>query len=158
MYENPFQLSDLDRRSIWEILVRRDFESFVAKDWSLTEPDFWTDGFFGIDAHLSSDPDQWTLSFPTLNSYRDEWLRQSVEFSKKRFVGIAPLDFLYQIYKLDTIEIAGDRALAHKKFDGSTQTINGGTFTICFQSMYKMMRISGNWKIAGFVGYLPFKK
>lgn len=37
--QNPFA-GDPDCHEIWEILMRRDFEAFVAADWSRAEPDF----------------------------------------------------------------------------------------------------------------------
>jgi hypothetical protein len=156
MTENPFLTADHDRHSIWEILVTRDFEAFVAQDWSLTGPDFWAEGFFGIDAHQNSDPDRWTITFPNLDSYRDDWLQQATKYAGMQLAGVHKLDFLYQICRLDTIEVSGDRALAHKKFNGSAATLSGDTFSICFQSVYRLMRFSPQWKIAGFVGYLPY--
>ena len=57
--------------------------------------------------------------------------------------------------RLDRIEIVGDRALAHKKFDGAATTVDGQEVVLRFQSMFHLARIDGRWKIAGFVGYLP---
>ena len=79
----------------------------------------------------------------------------SAEFSKLQFVGIGKLDFLYHACKLETIEIVGNLALAHQQFNGNTKTVDGNSYSFCFQSLYQMIRYAGSWKIAGFVGYLP---
>jgi hypothetical protein len=153
--QNPFPPADPERRALWEMLVRRDFESFLAADWSAMEPDFWAEGFCGIDAHGSVDPARWTIAFPTVESYRDEWLRQARQFEQHRFAGLEKLAFLFAVARLERIEIVGPRALAHKKFDGQATTVDGQTVTLRFQSIFHLVRIENRWKIAGFVGYLP---
>lgn len=45
---NPF-LHDPVRREIWDVLMRRDFEAFLAADWSMTGPDFLEKEFLGLD-------------------------------------------------------------------------------------------------------------
>ena len=151
---NPF-LNDPDRHEIWEILMRRDFEAFVASDWSLTEADFLEDEFQGIDAVYLSNPDHWRLRFPTLSSYRDEWLAQAADFKEIELLGTSKLNFLYQAATLDTIEIIGGRALAHKKFSGSSNTTTGTPLRLLWQSVYFLRKAGSHWKITGFVGYLP---
>ena len=74
---NPFPATDPVRREMWEMLVSGDFVSFLAADWAPMEPDFWAAGFCGIDARGSADPARWILAYPTVESYRDEWLRQA---------------------------------------------------------------------------------
>ncbi len=152
---NPFPPSDPERRALWEMLVNRDFVSFLDADWSRMAPDFLAEGFFGIDAKRSSDPHQWTITFPTVESYRDEWLRQAAEFKKIELAGTSKLDFLFSCSRLERIEINGDRALAHKKFDGAVKTLSGEDLVLRFQSIFQLVRREGRWKIAGFVGYLP---
>ena len=152
---NPFPWADPERRGLWEMLVQRDFVSFLAVDWSPMEADFWAEGFCGIDARGSADPARWTIAYPTVESYRDEWLRQARQFQRHEFHGIDKLDFLYASSRLDRIEIVGDRALAHKKFDGAATTVGGQEVVLRFQSIFHLTRIEGFWKIAGFVGYLP---
>jgi len=152
---NPFPATDPVRRGLWEMLVTRDFVSFLAGDWSAMEPDFWAAGFLGIDARGSLDPARWTLAYPTVESYRDEWLRQARQFARYEFESVDKLDFLYASSRLDRIEIEGDRALAHKKFDGSATTVDGQEVVLRFQSIFQLARIEDRWKIAGFVGYLP---
>ena len=153
--DNPFPPSDADRHEIWEILMRHDFEGFVAGDWKMLEPDFAEESFLGIDARKSADPDEWRIAYPTVESYRDEWLRQVEAFCTIQLRTLSTHDFLYRSAHLDVIEIAGNRALAHKKFDGCAETVTGETVTFRWQSLFQMIRIHGTWKIAGFIGYLP---
>lgn len=151
---NPFP-NDPDRHEIWDVLMRRDFESFLAADWSLTAPDFWPHEFQGIDGGKLSNPDHWRLRFPDLASYRKEWLAQAADFREIVLKGIAKLDFLYQSTVLRDIEINGERAVAHKKFNGSATTTTGTLVQLNWQTLYIMRKIDSHWKITGFVGYLP---
>jgi hypothetical protein len=154
-YENPFSESESDRREIWEVLVRHDFEAFIVGDWSMMEPDFWQEGFSGIDARYEPDPLNWRLTFPSVASYRDEWLRQAEDFASVRLEGTSVLHFLYDSCDLCDVEINGARAIARKKFDGSATTTAGNEITLRFQSVYQMVRRNDKWLIEGFVGYLP---
>ena len=77
---NPF--SDPDRRAIWEMLVPRDIDAFLAADWSMVADDFVKIGFFALDAQKKQNPDDWRLGFPDLAHYRDEWVRQAQDFAK----------------------------------------------------------------------------
>lgn len=151
---NPFP-SDPDRREIWEILMRRDFDAFLAADWSLTLPDFLESEFQGIDGGKQPNPDQWTLKYASLAPYRDEWLRQAAEFTNVEFRGISKRDFLFETCTLQDIEIQENRAVAHKKFDGRTETIQGEEVRLLWQTLYFLKKVEGLWKISGFVGYLP---
>jgi hypothetical protein len=135
--------------------MRRDFEAFVAGDWSMVEPDFWEVGFCGIDARNEAEPSQWRLTFPNVDTYRDEWLRQVREFAPVRLVGTSVLQFLYDSSQLEDIEIVAQRALARKKFSGSAQTVDGKEIVLRFQTLYQLARPTDRWLIAGFVGYLP---
>lgn len=152
---NPFP-NDPDRQEIWEILMRRDFEAFIAADWSLTEPDFVEAEFQGIDGGKIGNPDHWRLKYADLASYRDEWLRQAAEFKDVEFQGISKIDFLFQTCVLRDIDINGDRAVAHKKFDGKTETTQGDAVRLLWQTLYFMKKVDGHWKISGFVGYIPY--
>lgn len=152
--QNPFP-KDPDRHEIWEILMRRDFESFLDADWPRTAADFLEDEFQGIDAGKLANPDHWRLRFPGLDTYRAEWLRQAEEFRQVELRGIGKLDFLFQSTVLRDIEIAGERAVARKKFDGETQTVQGNPVRLLWQTLYFLKKKDGRWKITGFVGYLP---
>lgn len=152
--KNPFA-NNPDHHEIWEVLVRRDFEAFVSADWSIIESDFIEEEFQGIDGQKLPNPDKWTLRFPDLASYRDEWMRQAIEFKNVEFKGISKLDFLYQAGSLTDIEIKGQRAFVHKKFDGTTTTTKGEPIRFLWQSLFFLKRVGGHWKVAGFVGFLP---
>lgn len=152
---NPFTSTDVDRHAIWEILVRGDFEAFVAGKWSMIASDFWEEGFCGIDAGKEYDPSQWRLTFPDLESYRIEWLRQISQFASVRLIGTDIRKFLYESCRLTEIDIKGDRAIARKAFDGMARTLDGNEIVLSFQSVYQMVRRNERWLIAGFVGYLP---
>jgi hypothetical protein len=151
---NPFPEADADRHALWEMLVRRDIDAFLTQDWSLVSEDFATDRFFGMHGHFRSNPDSWRLDFPRLEIYRDEWLRQAAESAKVEFAH--PLrEALFQLTNLRDIDVDGDRAVLHKKFDGTLTRADGGTERLNWQTLYFCHRIEGRWKIAGFVGYIP---
>ena len=78
---NPFPVSDDVRHAIWEMLVPRDIDAFLAADWSMVAGDFVEEGFIGIDSRREVSPDKWRLAFPGLAAYRDEWLRQARDFA-----------------------------------------------------------------------------
>lgn len=152
---NPFAGSDPDRAAIWDMLVRRDIEAYLAQDWSRVAGDFVAGGFVGIDGQRRPDPDAWRLTFPDLGSYRDVWLRQAAATAATDYaedVGAA----IFAATSLAAIEIAGDHALAHKKFDGSIARADGGSDRLLWQTLYICRQVGGAWKIAGFVGYLPY--
>jgi ketosteroid isomerase-like protein len=152
---NPFSL-DVDRGAIWEMLVERDIVAFLARDWSMVEGDFIADGFFGLHAHGAKEPDAWTLAFPELPAYREEWLRQAAETAAVAYA--EPLRAaIFRATDLSVIEIAGDHALARKKFDGVIARLEGGQDRLDWQTLYICARRDGRWKIASFVGYLPRK-
>ena len=151
---NPFT-GDPDRHEIWEILMRRDFEAFVAADWKMTEPDFLAEEFQGIDGGKQSDPDRWHLRFADLATYRDEWLVQAADFRKLELQGTSKLDFLFAAASLRDIEITGTRAMAHKKFQGRATSTLGESLVLAWQTLYLLRKANARWKITGFVGYMP---
>lgn len=152
---NPFPPHDVDRRAIWTMLVERDIEAFVAADWGLVAPDFVADGFHGIDAGRHADPAAWRLAFPTLEEYRAEWLRQSRE-TLARADADAVRTGLHAATTLREIEVAGDSALARKVFDGELTLRDGTVQELRWQTLYRCRKVAGTWRIAGFVGYLPY--
>ena len=150
---NPFP-HDADRGAIWDMLAARDIDAFLARDWAMVEDDFIADGFFGLHAHGSPNPDAWTLAFPALGVYRDEWLRQAEETAATVYA--EPLRAaLFRATELAAIEIAGERALVHKKFDGVLARADGGKDRLDWRTIYFCARRRGRWKIASFVGYMP---
>lgn len=153
-HANPFPEADADRHAIWEMLVARDVEAFVRQDWAMIEGDFEPDSFYGIDARGRDNPDAWRAGFASLGAYRDSWLAQA-----QRAAAHPDADevraALHDATTLRDIEIAGDVALAHKKFDGWLPLPGGGRERLQWQTLYVCRRGSGAWRIASFVGYLP---
>ena len=152
--KNPFPEGDADRHYLWEMLVRRDIDAFLAQDWSMVEGDFAEDRFFGMHAHFLRDTDSWRLQFPDVKTYRDEWLRQGRETAATKFA--EPLrDALFRVTNMRDIDIDGDRAVLHKKFNGNVAKADGSVDRLNWQTLYFCARIEGRWKITGFVGYMP---
>ena len=151
---NPFSPEERDRYEIWEMVVRVDIDAFLAEDWSMCQKDFVETHFIGIDAQHRDNPDSWKLSYPTLDTYRDDWLRQARAFASENYAE-DKREALFRATTLEKIEIQGDTALLHKKFNGSIAKANGEILPIVWQTLYKMKRIDNSWKITGFVGYMP---
>lgn len=154
LFVNPFSPSDPDRHAIWDMLVARDITAFLAADWQMVASDFIAQGFLGIDACRADDPDHWRLAFPSLDGYRDEWLRQANVFAKTTF-SEDPRTAIFSATTLRDIEIADGKALARKKFDGGIDRSDGTRDFMNWQTLYQCRHQEGRWKISGFVGYLP---
>lgn len=153
---NPFDsTTDPDRHHIWHRLVQVDSEAFVMADWSMVQDDFDAENFEGIRCSLSANPDDWKLFFPDLASYRDNWLSAAREFQKKKFLRHTPLEAILARTHLDEIEIAANRALAHKKFFGDIPMADGSVLSGSRQTLYRLHKQRGSWKIVGFLGFLP---
>lgn len=146
---------NLDRDAIHEMLVARDSEAFLAQDWHAVKGDFVTNGFFGIDARHSADAANWRLTFASLDAYRDEWLRQAADTAATADPALAA-HALRAATRIRQIDITGDMAFVHKCFDGIMPLRDGGTDRLLWQTRYVCRREQGRWKIASFVGYLPF--
>lgn len=151
---NPFP-DDADRSAIWTMLVPRDIAAYVAADWSMVENDFLEAEFFAINGNRQDNPDGWTISFPTLSHYRDEWLRQAREGQAMSYAEDVEAG-IHRATSLTEIEITGDRAIAHKKFNGEIKLSDGGTDRLNWQTLYFLRKSEGQWKLTGFVGYLPY--
>ena len=150
---NPFP-NDPDRQAIWAMLVERDIDAFLAADWAMVEGDFIAESFFGLSGHFKPRPDDWAMAFPSLSLYRDEWLRQAKETASIAYA--EPLrPALFRATDLSVIDIAGERAIARKKFNGTVARADGGADKLDWQTLYFCARRDGVWKIASFVGYLP---
>nr|WP_313664582.1 hypothetical protein [Brucella intermedia] len=152
---NPFA-GDRDREQIWEMLVRRDIEAFVSQDWSLVADDFDEVRFLGIHAHNDRNPDKWDAGFPTLASYRDEWLRQAAESAAVEYAE-SLAEGIFRATDLSVIDITGDVALARKKFDGTIARKDGSVDRLNWQTLYFCRRGKARWKITGFVGYMAYR-
>jgi hypothetical protein len=153
---NPYSAaSDADRHALWEMLVARDSKSFAEADWSLCDDDFAHDRFEGVSAHGSLDPLKWTLRYPTVESYRDDWLDMADRFLNLAFKNVSHYDLLMRMQKFAKSEIVGDRAVVWKQFGADEPLHDGERYRIAAQSVYRLHRLEGRWKIVGFVGYLP---
>ncbi len=153
---NPFDAArDAERHHIWDRLVRADSEAFAAGDWSLIEHDFDADRFEGIRCNNSADPADWQITFARLSDYRDSWLSAAKDFAAQSFVGMSNLDAIYARCRLSRIEIAADRAIVVKEFSGVLKRTDGTTLSGRRQTLYRLHRIAGEWKIVGFLGFLP---
>lgn len=153
-FANPFPASDPDRRAIWEMLVERDITAFLAADWSMVAKDFVAEAFLGIDGRKTARPADWRLAFPTLDAYREEWLRQARDFAETEFAE-DPRQAIFATTTLESIEIADGAALARKMFDGAIQKADGTRDVLKWQTLYQCRFHEGRWKICGFTGYLP---
>ncbi|THV20615.1 hypothetical protein [Peteryoungia ipomoeae] len=151
---NPFPATDSARHSIWEMLVPRDIDAFLAADWGMVAGDFVEDGFIGISGNRSPDPDRWTLTFPNLAAYRDEWLKQARDFQSQSY-GEDPRTAIFTTTTLEEIEVQGETALVRKKFDGGIRKADGTLDVMRWQTLYYCRLHDGRWKISGFTGYLP---
>jgi hypothetical protein len=151
---NPFP-DDPDRAALWTMLVERDIAAFAAGDWSMVADDFRAEGFFGLHAGGSELPDSWRLAFPTLEVYRDEWLRQAKASAETEYAEDLA-EGIHRATNLRDIDLNGDTAVCHKKFDGVIAKADGSQDVLSWQTLYFCARIDGRWKIAGFVGYMPY--
>ena len=156
MIANPFDpVTDPDRHAIWQMLIARDSEAFIARDWSRVEPDFDAQNFEGVRCFNSTNPDEWKIVFPRLEDYRDAWLASASDFARRGFVDLSPLQAVLRRCRLDQIDIAGEIALARKKFSGEVKCNDGTSITGSRQTLYRLRKRNGNWKITGFFGFLP---
>ncbi|MCZ7465120.1 hypothetical protein [Rhizobium rhizogenes] len=153
-FKNPFAETDTARHSIWEMLVTRDIDAFLAADWSQVADDFVEDGFLGINANRETNPDNWRLSFPSLAAYRDEWLKQAKDFQTQQFAE-DPRGAIFTTTTLEEIEVEGETALVRKKFDGGLRKADGSFDVMKWQTLYYCRLHEGRWKISGFTGYMP---
>lgn len=158
-FRNPFLQKDMDRRAIWEMLVPRDIDAFIGANWDLVSDDFIASNFTGFSGNFQSDPQGFTLAFPRLEAYRDEWIRQAEKFKQAYEAGVFlddPRKSIFTATCLEEIEINGDSALVRKKFDGGLRKSDGGFDRMNWQTLYVCRYQAGQWKIAGFIGYLPY--
>jgi len=153
-FNNPFPQQDANRHEIWEMLVKRDIESFINNDWEGVAGDFIEEGFMGVDARTSGNPDSWNMSFPDLKSYQKFWLDQAANFAAADWED-DPAKKLYEATTLRDIDISGESALVHKKFDGAIRKKNGRVDLLNWQTLYRCRKVDGQWKITGFAGFLP---
>lgn len=157
MVKNPFSNRDIDREYLWNMIVYRDIKAFVNQDWDMIKDDFHEAEFMGIDAGKSEDIDQWKLNFPTLEAYKTSWIEQAKEFGNIEWAEDI-IEALHRVTILQDIEINGDAALLNKKFVGAIKKVNGEYLHTDWQTLYRCKKINNQWKIVGFMGYMPFFK
>lgn len=158
-FANPFPKVDKDRSAIWEMLVPRDIDAWTSADWDRVADDFTRGPFTGLSGNHQPDPEGFTFAFPSLALYREEWLRQARAYLADRAAGLFagdPRPHIYAATRLEEIGITGDAALVRKKFDGWLPRADGSRDRLNWQTLYICRREDGVWKIAGFVGYLPY--
>ena len=63
-FQNPFPRPTAARHAIWEMLVPRDIDAFLAADWSMVADDFVEEGFIGIDGQTRGQPRQMAPRLP----------------------------------------------------------------------------------------------
>jgi hypothetical protein len=155
---NPYDPQvDPDGHALWNALIGRDSEAFVAADWSICDGDFWHDHFEGISAHGSHNPMDWTLEYPTVAAYRDDWLKMAAKFNSLPLLTVSHRELLYRMQSFAKIEIAVGRAVVWKQFCADEPLSNGERYRVTGQSVYRLHRVEGHWRIVGFVGYLPIE-
>jgi hypothetical protein len=149
---NPFEI-ETDEYCIWEILIRNDFEAFCSNNWDIVANDFIEDGFFGVDGKKSKSKSDWSLTYSSLEAYRNDWLNQSRDFNLKSF-DCNPREILYRTTELSKIEVKGNIALVHKEFNGRFAIRNEEPIILDWISLFVLRNICGKWRIANFTGYL----
>jgi enamine deaminase RidA (YjgF/YER057c/UK114 family) len=151
---NPFSRDDSDRHELWEILVRRDIEAFVAQDWEAHAKDFLGAEFWAVDASMSASPHDWSARFANMDLYADAWQGGARRSAAVRWAEDVRLAH-YRASSLDRIDISGDTALVHKTFDGTIHREDGQVDTLRWRTLYTCRHRSGRWWITGLIGHLP---
>ncbi len=143
-----------DEAALWDICVKRDILGFAAADWAVCEGDFAAEGFAGWDARFSADPLAWQMTYPSLASYRDAWLTEARAFARRTWRVPLARD-LFASMSLARIDVEGDAAIVHKRFDGRLHPADGEPIPLQWQSLFHLRRAGGRWVQRGFIGYLP---
>jgi hypothetical protein len=157
MKQNPYKEQDPDRCEIWDMLVNRNINAYCQADWSIVENDFIQSEFFAINANKAPDPCQWSLSFSSLNLYRDEWLKEASSAQQTQYAECLE-DAIHRAITLNEITIDGNRALARKKFNGAIKRHNNENEVLLWQTLYYLKRTLAGWKICGFTCHLPYTR
>lgn len=143
-----------DVAAITDALYDRDIDAFVRGDWALVADDFAPGAFVGYHGGLGAG-DPWTIGFPTLEAYRDDWLRQSAALR----AGVAAGELRAQLRaasRIARIEARGDRAITRKEFDGEAGPADRRQ-RLHWLTYYFLRRDADRWRVTGFVGYLPLE-
>lgn len=153
-YCNPFLPDDNDRFNIWELLIRRDFEAFLRQDWEAVQGDYLSEEFHGIDFQKTPQSSSWKLGYPSLASYRTSWLSDSAKFNQTPLF-FDPRKILYACCRLEYWDLQADIGIVHKVFDGVFPVHGKNPIEMRWRSIFILRRSDAQWKIAGFVGYIP---
>lgn len=137
-----------DKSAITEILIDRDITAFVIGAWDDIAEDFDAEHFTGY----SWDGTRVGLSYPTLEHYRNDWLRQAEAFSSMDRIRLRKQ--LHDVQRLVRIDVDGNRALAVKVFNGTVDGADGPQH-LEWTTYYYLSKLAGSWRITGFHGYLP---
>jgi hypothetical protein len=150
---NPYAPGD-PRHAAYEAVVIRDVHAFVAGHFASVEDDFIAEGFFGLDAGGSGNPEDWRLRYPTLASYRERWLAQSALFRARLHDG-DPAQAIFAVLTVPLLELDGDSGVLLKRFDGVIRPLDGEPIEMRRKSLFLLRQRGARWRVAGFVGYLP---
>lgn len=153
---NPFNSTqEADQAQIWNMLVLRDIDAYLAADWSMVEADFMAEKFMGIDAKSENNPHDWKMAFPNLEDYKNLWLEQAKSAQDIEYA-VDIRAAIHRITNLTEIDINQNKALATKKFNGKIKLADGSVDKLNWQTLYFCEKQNNVWKITGFVGYMPY--
>mgnify|MGYP003383196618 CR=1 FL=1 len=145
-------MTTADERLIADMLLWRDVAAFVQGDWDAVAADFDAEAFVGYAGRDAGDL-PWELKYPSLEDYRDDWLKQSRVMREGCFPDLERQ--LLEVQRLASIEVRGEHALVHKVFDGALSGA-GESRILSWHTYYFLRRGAGSdsWRITGFAGYL----
>lgn len=138
-----------DEESIRTMLYERDIDAFLDQDWSQVEDSFDREAFCGFRAN---DPDGWSVAYPDLESYRQDWLRQAATFAAEPREPLR--SELFALSRITAVDISQGRAVVRKEFDGDAGA-DGVRHTFAWVTYYFLRASSTGWLVTGFVGGLP---
>lgn len=151
---NPFDRSDPDRAAIWHMLVAQDIMAFSTCDWPAHAACFIEDQFFGINANGTMASDKWQIAFASLEEYKPNWLGGA----QKATTRTNPENLRqahHNATDMTQIDINGDQAICHKKFDGSVTYDDGTIEQLLWKTIYQCRKVDGKWRVGSFIGFMP---
>ncbi len=152
IYTNPFKPNS-EKHEVWNILIKNDFEGFLDQNWEFVASDYLEPGFFGINMNKTSNTELWQLSFPSLASYKNQWINDSIEFKKNNF-DCDPREVFYATTHLENFEFFDNVMMVHKVFDGELPIKNGPSIPLNWRSLFVLRKEHSRWQIASFTGYI----
>ena len=82
-------------------------------------------------------------------------LDSTTRIDERLLINFPLREALFRVTNMRDIDVDGDRAVLHKKFNGSVAKADGTADKLNWQTLYFCRRVGASWKIAGFVGYMP---